>query len=118
MKELPILYPFDPDKPIYLIFDGSRNGVGWVWLNLHKSDADRPADEESVLADIRKTRPRTCLRPFAFGALSTTPSMQSFTASELEIVTLVRALTSQADVLGGWLVHVVSDNAFVVYIKN
>ena len=67
LKELPKLYPFDPDKPIYLIYDGSRSGIGWVWLNLYKSDAGHLVSEETVLSDLRKAKSRACLRPFAYG---------------------------------------------------
>ena len=89
----PILRPIDPRRDLICATDGSLTGFGWTWMQ---------RDDNGQLYVI------------SYGAKSTTPAQQRYTADELEAIALVYALKSIEPVAIHKKITVITDNSHLL----
>ena len=90
----PILRPIDPRRELICVTDGSLAGFGWTWMQ---------RDDDGQLFVV------------SYGAKSTTPAQQRYTADELEAIALVYALKSMETVAIHRKVTVLTDNSHLLH---
>jgi len=93
LTDNPILRPIDPRKNLICATDGSMAGFGWTWMQ---------EDDDGQLYVV------------AYGAKSTTPAQQRYTADDLEAIALVYALRSMEPVAIHRKITVITDNSHLL----
>ena len=93
----PILRPLDPRRDLIIATDGSKYGYGWSIMQ---------RDEQGQLYVVQ------------YGARSTTPAQQNYTADDLECIALVYALKSIEPVAIHKQVTVLTDNSHVLHLRT
>jgi hypothetical protein len=110
LRNVAPLQPIFPDRPLWLIIDSSRDGVG---ISVCQEDHSTAGDSNAVkkqLDNLRKGAPT--LRPIRHISYAATPAQKNYSSADLELTGVVRALQT-LDHFAFTELHFVSDNIAV-----
>jgi ribonuclease HI len=110
LRNVAPLQPIFPDRPLWLIIDSSREGVG---ISLCQADQSAAGDSNAVkkqLDSLKKGAPM--LRPIRHISYAATAAQKNYSSADLELTGVVRALQT-LDHFAFTELHFVSDNIAV-----
>jgi transposase InsO family protein len=110
LRNVAPLQPIFPDRPLWLIVDSSRDGVGISICQEDQSTAGDPNAVKRQLDNLRKGAPT--LRPIRHISYAATAAQKNYSSADLELTGVVRALQT-LDHFAFTELHFVSDNIAV-----
>jgi transposase InsO family protein len=110
LRNVAPLQPIFPDRPLWLIVDSSRDGVGISICQEDQSTAGDPNAVKKQLDNLRKGAPT--LRPIRHISYAATAAQRNYSSADLELTGVVRALQT-LDHFAFTELHFVSDNIAV-----
>jgi hypothetical protein len=115
LRNVAPLQPIFPDRPLWLIIDSSKDGVGISICQEDQSTAGDPNAVKRQLDSFRKGAPT--LRPVRHISYAATAAQRNYSSADLELTGVVRALQT-LDHFAFTELHFVSDNIAVCAFRT
>jgi hypothetical protein len=116
LRNAPTLQPIAPNKPIWLIIDSSKAGVGFTVAQSAPESTDSEKDIARELAQLRRGAPS--LRPVYHLSYATGNAQKMYGSTALELWGTQRALISLEYLATNRTIHIVSDNIGVTSLHK